>query len=542
MKYLHPLLVAMLAISCSKNSSIPDNAASIETATKSSAAALADAGAAPSMHLVYNFNADGFVRMQKVKITQTGTEEYFETTSFKGGYCGLQQVSSTARQFIFSIWDPNTAGGVYAQLAYKDATTTYSRFGGEGDGAKTTNPYNWQLNTWYNVVHRGWRNGSNLYIATFIQDVSSGNWFHTATIYAPYTGYVGDYNDTFLENWVQSGSTVRKAYFKDCWNMNLSNVWIKPTAVNCSVNDSQADRDRNGIYHNRFDAGYDATQNAYFMAHGGSTTPSSVFNGGRTATLPLQQDQGTAPVLTTGAVSSVAASYANNVTNVSWTTNTTRSPQFISKVEIVNASGTVVASVYDTLPQKRAVAINQSLANGTYKAKVTITDIFNQVATPVENTFVVSNSSGIIANAIYELKAACAPGRNLDVAGASTTTGTNVSVYTDNNGNHQRWKAIDLGNGYYRLAPAHSLSGALDVINAGTTAGVRVQYAISNGSDAQKWKVTSVGSGYYKLQPACAPALCLDVTGGLDANANVEIWTDNGGNAQKWKFELISLP
>ncbi|SDP91853.1 Ricin-type beta-trefoil lectin domain-like [Mucilaginibacter sp. OK268] len=145
-----------------------------------------------------------------------------------------------------------------------------------------------------------------------------------------------------------------------------------------------------------------------------------------------------------------------------------------------------------------------------------------------------------LTDGVYELKAACAPGRNLDVTGSGTADDTNVAVYTDGNTSNQRWQVTSLGNGYYKLAPQHTTGKVLDVTGGSSASGANVDIYTDSGSNAQKWKIVSVGSGYYKLQPACAPTLCLDVTSGTDANNNVEIYSDNGGGAQQWRFEKIN--
>jgi hypothetical protein len=145
-----------------------------------------------------------------------------------------------------------------------------------------------------------------------------------------------------------------------------------------------------------------------------------------------------------------------------------------------------------------------------------------------------------LTDGVYELKAACAPGRNLDVTGSGTADATNVAVYTDGNTSNQRWQVTSLSNGYYKLAPQHTTGKVLDVTGGSSASGANVDIYTDSGSNAQKWKIVSVGSGYYKLQPACAPTLCLDVTSGTDANNNVEIYTDNGGGAQQWRFEKIN--
>lgn len=181
---------------------------------------------------------------------------------------------------------------------------------------------------------------------------------------------------------------------------------------------------------------------------------------------------------------------------------------------------------------------------GQYNVKLKVTNadgtdsIFNTAFITVGNSGTVTP---IESGAIYELKPACAPTRNLQAHLGGAADGTNINIATDNNSNYQRWKVTSVGNGYYRLQPQHTTGKSMDVEAGGTTAGTNVLMWTDNTGTNQQWKITDVGGGYHKLQPGNAPALSLDVADGANAdNANVQIYTDNNSNAQKWRFELIA--
>ena len=362
--------------------------------------------AAPSMHLSYYFpSSDALLKMQKIKIVQSAYASYFEVNWFTNGYAGLQQTPDTrygkSNILISSLWDPNTAAGIYSYVDYNDPTTVKSRFGGEGDGWKTINPYDWKLNNWYNLVQRAWKSDGILFIATFINDLSTGKWFHSATISIPYPQkYLNSYNDAFLENWdgtnsAWNGSFIRKAFFKDCWNLNTGRSWEKNTRAVCSVNNSDADIRRNGIYHNAFNAWFDATEDAYCMQHGGNTTPSTAFAGGRTLNLPAQTNQGRLPVLTIASVTSVTASRNSGTIKINWVIDALRSPQLSAKMEILNTQGSVVLTMQDTMPQRRDFSLDSELTPGNYSARITVRDIFNQLSDPLTADFTVTGITDI---------------------------------------------------------------------------------------------------------------------------------------------------
>jgi hypothetical protein len=367
--------------------------------------------AAPSMHLTYYFpSSDAVLKMQKIKIVQSANASYFEVNWFTGGYAGLQQTPDvsfgTPNILLSSLWDANTLGGIYSNVEYVDTKTLSSRFGGEGNGWKTINPYIWKLNNWYNLVNRAWKLGDKIFIGTFINDLSTGKWLHSTTLSLPFAGkYLTGTNDAFLENWdgrnaAWNGSFVRKAFFKDCWNINTNQIWEKNTRAFCNVNNSAADVTRNGIYHSSFNAAYDATENAYMMQHGGTTQPSTSFNGTRSLDLPAQTNQGTSPIFTAPNIASITATYTVGTTEVNWVVDDTKSPQLSAKIEILDTLGVVKHIFQDTLPQKRKYSTNTPFSKGNYTVRVTIRDIFNQLSAPITANFVIQSS-----NSIREIKA-----------------------------------------------------------------------------------------------------------------------------------------
>ncbi|MDR2271210.1 MAG: DUF3472 domain-containing protein [Sphingobacterium sp.] len=345
--------------------------------------------AAPSQHLVYVFKKDAVLKMHKIKITNTAKTEYFSVHNYRGGYSGLQDTpdknTPTAYTLIASLWDLNTAAKNYAFYSYKAPTTVTSRFGGEGDGQKTVNPYGWELNTWYNVVLRSWKENGTIYIANFIQNEATGKWFHTSTIgRQAESGFLGVNNGAFLENWVGDnplwdGRFHRKAFFKDCWNLGMDNVWEKSTSRYFSANANDAGR--NGYFDRAFNAGYDAQENAHFMEHGGSVIPDVAFGTGRTLDLPEQANQGVSPSLTALSSSNESAKYKGNKVIVSWKVSDTGAPQLSFKIELIDPKGAVLANKELIRPEKRADTLNNSLATGNYNVRLTITDIFNQQST-----------------------------------------------------------------------------------------------------------------------------------------------------------------
>ena len=82
--------------------------------------------------------------------------------------------------------------------------------------------------------------------------------------------------------------------------------------------------------------------------------------------------------------------------------------------------------------------------NGSYDNGANI-QIYDKNGTSAQN-FVIKKLSS------HEYQITCEKsGKALDVAGASTSVGTNVWQYSKNNSNAQKWRFIDAGNGYYYM-------------------------------------------------------------------------------------------
>jgi len=499
--------------------------------------------AAPSEHLTYSFPNDAVLQMQKMRIVQSAYASYFEVNSFTNGYAGLQQTPDSSHgsshTLIYSLWDPNTAGGIYSTVRYAAPNTYTGRFGGEGDGWQSINPYNWVLNTWYNLVERSWKSRGQLYIATFIDDLGSNTWFHTATISIPDPGrWLGSGNDAFLENWDGSnpawdGRYIRKAYYRDCWVLNASGGWDKSTSRYFSANAN--DSARNGIYNNAFNAGYDNTLNAYFMQHGGNTTPSSAFNGGRTVTLPAQSDQGTAPSLTTGSVSSVSASYAGGKTYVNWNIDGTKSPQLAATVQVLNNAGTVVLSFTDTMPQRRKDTLTGVLSPGAYTAKIFFTDIFNQGSNSMTAAFTVGSSYTYW----YTFRNAFS-NKYLSVKNSSTANLANIVQYGTLN-NAAEWRLKSVNNA--TVLVNRNSGKVIDLPGSNQNLGTDpIQYS-ENDNTNQQWNLVSVGGGKYLIQSNLSNHYVLDDSAGSTADGtNIILYSANGSTGssnQQWTMQVV---
>ncbi|MGA2435659.1 MAG: thaumatin family protein [Bryobacteraceae bacterium] len=125
----------------------------------------------------------------------------------------------------------------------------------------------------------------------------------------------------------------------------------------------------------------------------------------------------------------------------------------------------------------------------------------------------------------------------LDDAGAKTTTGNPIWVYTANGTGAQNWAASTSGvspSGYYNFAT----EGPYCLTASGTASGSPAVLDPCVGSTAQAWEAVASGSNY-NFHPANNTANCLDVrSSGTASGTIVQVWTCNGTNAQNWAATL----
>lgn len=130
----------------------------------------------------------------------------------------------------------------------------------------------------------------------------------------------------------------------------------------------------------------------------------------------------------------------------------------------------------------------------------------------------------------------------LDVAGGSTSSGTNVQIYQSNTTAAQRWRVSHDDDGYLTITNVKS-GMALDASAGSTSLGTNVQQyaACGDANYAQKWIAVPNGDGSVRLLSAVWQQRTLDVAGGsLSSQTNVQLYASNGTAAQRFTFIAAS--
>ena len=138
----------------------------------------------------------------------------------------------------------------------------------------------------------------------------------------------------------------------------------------------------------------------------------------------------------------------------------------------------------------------------------------------------------------------------LDVSGASTSSGTKVSLYESNGTDAQKWKLYStsvsvqggktISDGVYTIALKGDTSKVLDISGASDSNGANVQVYSPNSTAAQKFKFVCGSDGFYTITNLKS-GKALDVYSAcVLPGANVQQWESNGTDAQKWAVRANS--
>lgn len=116
----------------------------------------------------------------------------------------------------------------------------------------------------------------------------------------------------------------------------------------------------------------------------------------------------------------------------------------------------------------------------------------------IAQSFVFSPCESTYADGTYELALSNDKGIDLDVFDASTESGANVQVHTNNGGYAQKWHVTTRDDGYCTIESL--CSGKVLAIEGGNAAvGANVCQQTADGTDSQLWKLVPLGNGAYRI-------------------------------------------
>jgi len=145
-----------------------------------------------------------------------------------------------------------------------------------------------------------------------------------------------------------------------------------------------------------------------------------------------------------------------------------------------------------------------------------------------------AGAATIDTNAYYVLKNQNS-GKVLEVYNFSTADGANLSQWSQNNGDWQQFKFLDMGSGWYRLQAKHS-GKVVNVAGASTANGAQIVQ--SNGDKnaySQQWKIQDIGSNIQLVNRNSNKALEVFQWSTADGGTIVQFDDLNGAN-QQWQL------
>ncbi|GAB2866866.1 ricin-type beta-trefoil lectin domain protein [Hymenobacter ruber] len=182
---------------------------------------------------------------------------------------------------------------------------------------------------------------------------------------------------------------------------------------------------------------------------------------------------------------------------------------------------------------KVLIALNNSNSSNTFKVSWN-SQSFNYTLPAGALATYKWNTSDITLGRIYEISAKHS-GKALEIMGSSTSNGGQAQQRTWATGSNQKWKPVDMGNGFVRLVNVFS-NKSLDVPGPSTANGALAQQWDWSSNDSQAWLVQRQSDGTYRILNKYSNK-ALDVAGASQADgANAQQWDWTGADNQRWWF------
>lgn len=155
---------------------------------------------------------------------------------------------------------------------------------------------------------------------------------------------------------------------------------------------------------------------------------------------------------------------------------------------------------------------------------VTWNDRISSIVVEEAEYFIVNKNSGLV----------------LDIEGKNKDNGGNVIQWNKNGGTNQKFKVVNLGNGYYQIVSVMN-GKVMDVDDKSKENGANVHMWENNNGTNQQWSIDFVDGAYaYVVSRNSGKSLDAD-NWGTEAGGNVIQWQLGNMQAnQLWKFELAN--
>jgi hypothetical protein len=294
---------------------------------------IAGQDAAPSSHMVSDGGFEGDILINEVRVPADGEAmfTYYEALGWggkAGGYAGIQ-AHPKAHNYIFSIWD-HKEHRAPIRAVYRGPGTLTEEFGGEGTGLKSWNfELGWDTDTWYTLVSRCWPVGDHTFYGYWVRSEKTGKWTHMVTMdVAAKDAYFEGGNDSFIEDWLETGKNARTSHLRNGWKRKIDGEWHAFGGVSYSVNAwDLAEGKRSFHFRTNWNGGVakDEEGEFYFMTAGGMETKPTVANPSKHRIERTEEKPAYAPIRIASA--KISAAEAEKL-SVVWEIDPKTLPQF----------------------------------------------------------------------------------------------------------------------------------------------------------------------------------------------------------------------
>ncbi|QDV09114.1 hypothetical protein Poly30_46710 [Planctomycetes bacterium Poly30] len=348
-------------------------------------------GAAPSSHLVYSdasFEGDILINEVRVPASGEAVYTYYEALGWGGraaGYAGIQ-AHPNGHNFLFSIWDHDDHTAPI-EAVHRGAGTLTENFGGEGTGLKSWNfELGWDTDVWYALVARSWAMGDHTFYGYWVRSDKTREWTHLVTMdVAAKDAHLLGGNDSFLEDWLETGTALRTTNLRRGWKRRLNGEWHAFGAARYSVNSwDLTEGKRSYDFRRSWDGGVrkDRSGEYYYMTSGGADTRPTTENPSTFEIARSEERPGFAPIVVRSAR---AVPQPDGRIIVSWKVDPKSSPLFAYTLigKIGEGPTTRVLLEQQTIEPHARLGV-ALLPDGVDPAEVTWTiqcrDIFDQLS------------------------------------------------------------------------------------------------------------------------------------------------------------------
>ena len=144
-----------------------------------------------------------------------------------------------------------------------------------------------------------------------------------------------------------------------------------------------------------------------------------------------------------------------------------------------------------------------------------------------------------IDNGSYYIKSSIDENYAIDLYQSNIKNGTNIQMFTLNDGVNQLWYLNRESDGYYTLRSKINTNKVFDVPHSSKIAGTNVELFDINYGSNQKWEILSLGNNYYSFVSKCNGLYLTVSASDIKNETNIIVDEKRDDDTQKFKLDNI---